>query len=144
MTAADNSRGPEIRDLIGELGERMAADKTIMLVDDELDIRTVLRIMLEGPSVRIVEVSNGYEALEVARRRLPDLILLDWMMPGLSGLEVVEALRLDPRTAEIPVIILSSRDRQEDLRKLLALGVIAYLSKPFSPLELMQTVERVL
>ena len=115
--------------------------RTIMLVDDELDIRTVLRIMLEDPATRILEVSNGYDALNLAQKAHPDLILLDWMMPGLNGLEVVEALRRDPATADIPVIMLSSRDQADEVKKILALGVIAYFAKPFSPLELLQTVE---
>lgn len=119
-------------------------DKTIMLVDDELDIRTVLRIKLENPGTRILEVGNGYDALRLARQNPPDLILLDWMMPGLNGVEVVEALRREPATALIPVIMLSSREQTEEIKSILALGVIAYLAKPFSPLDLMRTVESAL
>ncbi len=122
----------------------MSKGRTIMLVDDELDIRTILRIMLEDSATRILEVGNGYDALTLAKKTRPDLILLDWMMPGLNGLEVVEALRRDPATADIPIIMLSSRDQADEIRELLALGVIAYLAKPFSPLELLQTVERAL
>ena len=87
---------------------------------------------------------NGLEAIELARRCAPDLILLDWMMPGLSGLEVVEILRHDPETAGIPIIMLSSCDQAESIKQILALGVIAYLAKPFSPVELLQTVESAL
>ena len=122
----------------------MSHGRTIMLVDDELDIRIILRILLEDAATRILEVGNGYDALTMAKKTRPDLILLDWMMPGLNGLEVVEALRRDPETADIPVIMLSSHDHAEEIKKILALGVIAYLAKPFSPLELLQTVERAL
>lgn len=118
--------------------------KTILLVDDELDIRMILRIMLEEPTTHILEAGNGRDALELARESPPDLILLDWVMPGLNGLEVVEALRSDPDTADIPVIMLSSRDMNDDLQRLLALNVLACLAKPFSPLELLQTVENAL
>ena len=122
----------------------MSLGRTIMLVDDELDIRIILRILLEDAATRILEVGNGYDALTMAKKTRPDLILLDWMMPGLNGLEVVEALRRDPETTEIPVIMLSSRNHAEEVKQILALGVIAYLAKPFSPLELLQTVERAL
>ena len=115
--------------------------RTILLADDELDIRRVVRITLENPETEFLEVGNGLDALEVVRESPPDLILLDWMMPGLDGIEVVEALSSDPATAEIPVIMLSSRDLSAHLQRLLTLNVVACLAKPFSPRELLQTVE---
>lgn len=122
----------------------MSHFKTIMLADDELDIRTVCRILLESSKIHILEVSNGTDALELARQSPPDLIVLDWMMPGLDGLEVLQALRDEPQTAGIPIIMLSSRDQPEDIQQALDLDVIAYLSKPFNPVELLATVEQVL
>ena len=118
--------------------------KTIMLVDDQLDLRTLVRMTLEDPSIRIVEAANGEEAIHMARDTHPDLMLLDWMMPGRTGLEVVQTLRQDPNTADIPVIMLTSRNQKEDIDRATAAGVQAHLTKPFSPLELLQTVERVL
>ncbi|MEE8522801.1 MAG: response regulator [Thermoanaerobaculia bacterium] len=122
----------------------MSHYKTIMLADDELDIRTVLRILLESSEIHILEASNGNDALELARQSPPDLIVLDWMMPGLDGLEVLQALRGEPETAGIPIIMLSSRDHPEDIQRAFDLDVTAYLSKPFSPAELLATVEQVL
>ena len=119
--------------------------KTIMLVDDQLDLRTLVRMTLEDPALRIVEADNGDDAVALARREHPDLVLLDWMMPGgRNGLEVLAALREDPETAAIPVIMLTSRAEAEDFDLTSAAGALAHLTKPFSPLELLQTVERVL
>ena len=119
--------------------------KTIMLVDDQLDLRTLVRMTLEDPTLRIVEADNGDDAVDLARRELPDLVLLDWMMPGgRNGIQVLEALRQEPTTATIPVIMLTSRDEAEDFDLTSAAGAMAHLTKPFSPLELLQTVERVL
>ncbi len=127
-----------------EMEHHMSHSKTIMLADDELDIRTVCRILLETSDTHILEVGNGNDALELARRDLPDLIVLDWMMPGLDGLEVLQALRQEPETAGIPIIMLSSRDQPEDIQRALDLEVTAYLCKPFNPAELLATVEQAL
>jgi len=127
-----------------DMEHRMSDYKTIMLADDELDIRTVLRILLESSAIHILEVSNGTDALELARQSPPDLIVLDWMMPGLDGLEVLQALRREPETAAIPIIMLSSRDQPEDIQLALDLDVTAYVAKPFNPTELLAAVERAL
>lgn len=122
----------------------MSNIRTIMLADDELDIRTVLRILLENPDTQILEASNGTDALAMARQRSPDLIVLDWMMPGLDGFEVLQALRGDPETAAIPIIMLSSRDQPDEIQRVMDLDVTAYLAKPFNPTELLATVEQAL
>lgn len=122
----------------------MGQTKTIMLVDDQLDLRTLVRMTLEDPSIHIVEASSGDEAIDMAREIFPDLMLLDWMMPGRTGLEVAEILRDDPKTSGIPIVMLTSRNRQEDIDRAAAAGVHAHLTKPFSPQELLQTVGRIL
>ncbi len=122
----------------------MTECKTIMLVDDQLDLRTLVRMTLEDPSIRIVEAADGDEAIRLAMRERPDLVLLDWMMPRCSGLQVTTALRNDPSTAKIPIIMLTSRNQQSDFVCADEAGVTAMLTKPFSPLELLQTVERIL
>lgn len=119
----------------------MSKLKKILLVDDELDMRSIVRIILEDPSISIHEATNGYDALDTARQIAPDLILLDWMMPGITGVEVAAALRNEPTTAGIPIIMLTSRCQREDLEEAYDNGVSAYLAKPFSPIELLQTVE---
>lgn len=119
----------------------MDAFKTILLVEDDHDLREVVRITLERPSIHILEAPDGASAVQLARQTIPDLILLDWMMPGMEGLEVVEVLRQDPDTAGIPIIMVTARDQASDVRRGLEAGVAAYLVKPFSPLELVQVVE---
>jgi signal transduction histidine kinase len=114
---------------------------TILLADDETHLRTLVRTTLEDPSYRIVEASTGTAALELARRERPDLVVLDLMMPGLTGLEVLQRLRVDPDTARVPVVMLTATGQEKDRTRALQLGADAYLVKPFSPLELLQTVE---
>jgi len=118
--------------------------KTILLVEDDEDLREVVRITLEKPTLHILEARDGMSAVGLARQVIPHVILLDWMMPGMSGLEVIKVLRGDPDTAGIHIIMLTARDQQEDIELGLAAGADAYLVKPFSPLELVRTVENAL
>lgn len=118
--------------------------KTILIADDHDHLRLLVAKTLSSPSYRIVEASDGDEAFDLALREHPDLLILDWMMPGKSGLEVVQALRQDPSTADLPVIMLTARAQSSDRSNAMAHGVRAYIVKPFSPLELMELVEKVL
>ena len=118
--------------------------KTILLVEDDEDLREVIRITLEKPELHIFEARDGTAALRLAKEVIPHLVLLDWMMPGMDGLEVVRALRGDSETSGIRIIMLTARSRQEDLDRGLAAGVDAYLVKPFSPIELVNTVDEAL
>lgn len=118
--------------------------KTILLVEDDEDLREVVRITLEKPTLHILEARDGMTAVGLARQVIPNVILLDWMMPGIDGLEVVRILRGDPDTAGIRIIMLTARDQQEDIERGLEAGADAYLVKPFSPLELVRTVEAAL
>lgn len=118
--------------------------QTILIADDEESLRTLIETTLEAPELRILQAANGNDAVEVARREHPDLILLDWMMPGKSGIEVAEVLRQEPATADIAILMLSGRNREQDRQRGLALGVRAYLVKPFSPLQLLECVRGVL
>jgi signal transduction histidine kinase len=119
-------------------------ERTILLVDDEANLRTLVRTTLDDASCRIIEASGGAAALELARTEAPDLILLDWMMPGMSGLDVLKALRGNAATAGTPVIMLTAKGQQKDKEQILSLGACSYLVKPFSPLELLGKVEDVL
>lgn len=118
--------------------------KTILLADDEAPLRTLVHTTLDDPAYRILEAADGLAALDLARREHPDLLILDWMMPGLSGIEVARTLRQDPTTQDIPIILLTARSQQADVAQGHAVGVYAYLIKPFSPLELLEKVEEVL
>ncbi len=118
--------------------------QTILIADDEESLRTLIETTLEAPGLRILHAANGNQAVEVARGEHPDLILLDWVMPGKSGLEVAEVLRQEPATADIDILMLTGRNQEQDRERGLALGIHAYLIKPFSPLQLLKCVQGVL
>jgi two-component system phosphate regulon response regulator PhoB len=114
---------------------------TVLLCDDEEVLRQLVRATLDNGDYSIVEAADGDESLELARRLQPDLIVLDMMMPGRSGLEVLRELRADPETAATPVIMLTARARESDRNEAASAGADRYLAKPFSPLELISVVE---
>lgn len=117
---------------------------TILVADDEESLRLLIRTTLESSDTTILEASDGNSALEMARQEMPDLIVLDWMMPGRNGLEVARELRADPRTAGLPILMLTAMGQEKDRKEGLAAGVQAFLVKPFSPLELLERVQAVL
>ena len=116
----------------------------ILLADDEEIVRTVVRLTLEARGARFLETDNGSEALEIARQKLPDVAILDWMMPGMSGVNVVEALKADSRTSRIRLVLLTANGERRHIERGHRAGVHAYLLKPFSPRELIQVVESTL
>ncbi len=126
----------------GATGRRKASK--ILLADDDTPLRTLLQITLGTADYRVLETADGVSALKVARREKPDLIILDWMMPGMTGLEVADALRRDAATDRIPIIMLTARDEEEDERQARALGIFGFMVKPFSPLEFLNMVESAL
>ncbi len=115
--------------------------KTILLADDEEHLRTLVRTTLDQPGYRILESADGAAALALAQRERPDVVVLDWMMPNMTGIEVMTALRRDQATADIPVILLTAKGQRADVTQALASGASAYLAKPFSPLELLAKVD---
>lgn len=112
----------------------------VLIVDDDELIRAVVRTTLEDEGVEILEAENGAEALRVAREQSPDLVLLDIMMPGIDGYEVCRALRREPRTRNTVVVMLTAKDSSESRDRGIAAGADAYMTKPFSPLELIRTI----
>ena len=117
---------------------------TILLADDDEDLRSIVRITLERSGRRILEASSGREALDLVHQHAPDVALLDWSMLEPSGIEVAERLARDPATARIRVIMLTARDRPTDLARGQALRVFRYLVKLFSPLDLDAAIESAL
>lgn len=118
--------------------------KTILLVEDDEDLREVVRITLERPSLYIAEARDAAMALRLAKEMIPHLMLLDGTMPGIRGLEVIEALRQDDETRDIPIILLAAQEDAEEFQRGRQAGVDRYLLKPFDPQVLAKTVEEIL
>jgi DNA-binding response OmpR family regulator len=121
-----------------------AAVKTIQIADDDEDLRLLVQVTLENPTYRILTAADGSKALDAAQQCRPDLLILDWMMPGLNGCEVITQLRQSPETSTIPVVMLTANDGLEAQEQLAPLALAGYLVKPFSPLELIKKVREVL
>jgi DNA-binding response OmpR family regulator len=115
---------------------------TVLTIEDQPDIRRLIRMTLEFKGFRVLEAGDGGSGIAVARAEKPDLILLDVMMPGMSGLEVGRTLAADPVLRETPVVMLSALGTADDQSTGLLTGVRAYLVKPFSPWELLDLVEK--
>jgi DNA-binding response OmpR family regulator len=107
----------------------------VLVADDDADILNLVRFRLEQDGYRTVTAADGEQALELARGRDPDLCVLDVMMPKLTGFEVLKALRSDPDTDGIPVIILTATVQDRDIARGFEIGADDYLRKPFSPQE---------
>jgi putative two-component system response regulator len=109
---------------------------TILIVDDEYSGRETLQSVLEGEGYNLIMAENGMQAIEKAKAYQPDVILLDVMMPGMTGFEVCERIRSDPQVAEIPIIILTALDDRDSLLTGLKSGADDFISKPFDRFEL--------
>lgn len=116
----------------------------ILVVDDEPDIREVIRFALENAQFRVVEAGHADDARKLLNNESPDLILLDWMLPGRSGLELAQQLKQNPKTRSVPIIMISARGEEEDRVKGLDTGADDYIAKPFSPREMVARVKAVL
>ncbi|HLV25778.1 MAG TPA: response regulator [Gemmatimonadales bacterium] len=121
-----------------------AVSDRILVVDDEPEIVALVVYHLARAGYRVSSASSGTDALELARRERPALIVLDLMLPGLSGYEVLEALHNDPATADIAVLMLTARREEGDRVRGLTLGADDYLTKPFSPQELVLRVQAII
>lgn len=108
----------------------------VLIVDDEYAGRETLQSILEGEGYQLEMAENGAQAMEKARRLLPDVILLDVMMPGMTGFEVCQQIRNDPEIAEIPIIVLTALDDRDSLLTALKAGADDFISKPFDRYEL--------
>jgi two-component system, OmpR family, phosphate regulon response regulator PhoB len=117
---------------------------TILVVDDEPDIREVIRFTLENAGFDVIEAGHADEARKQLTLENPDLILLDWMLPGRSGLDLAQQLKQNPKTRALPIIMVSARGEEEDRIKGLDTGADDYISKPFSPREMVARINAVL
>jgi CheY-like chemotaxis protein len=119
-------------------------DKTILVADDETHILNVVSLKLRNAGFNVLTAQDGQEALEIAQAEHPDLVITDYHMPMLSGLELSQRLHADAATSAIPVILLTARGYHLEARDTEQSGILRMLSKPFSPRHLLATVTEVL
>jgi len=117
---------------------------TILLVEDEPEIRDLLTFALGRAGFQVWEAASAEDAVQRLDGALPSLLILDWMLPGMSGIDFARRLRRDPHTAEIPIIMLTARGEETDKLKSFDSGVDDYVTKPFSPRELIARVKALL
>ena len=122
----------------------MDTKKTIMVVDDNPDIITIVKTILEGKGYYVLSASSGQELLNLLRDRKPDLIILDIMMPEMDGLEVLSRLKAVTETASIPVILLTAKVQYEDVLGGYKLGADYYITKPFTSTQLVNGINLLL
>jgi len=116
----------------------------VLVVEDEVAIRDMLRFALEAVEFKIIEAGNISEATAVLKKEKPDLILLDWMLPGGSGIQYIRQLKSSPKTKAIPIIMLTAKAEEHNKVVGLEQGADDYITKPFSPRELIARIRSVL
>ena len=122
----------------------MPKGKKILIAEDDTDIRCLVAYSLEYVGYDVVQALNGDEAVELAESELPDLILLDVRMPRMNGYEACAALRSRESTRDIPIVFLSARGQETEIRRGLDMGAEEYILKPFAPDDLYQRVGSIL
>jgi two-component system, OmpR family, phosphate regulon response regulator PhoB len=122
----------------------MSTQPNVLLVEDEPAQREVLSYNLEAEGFRVTQAENGEEAMLLVNEALPDLILLDWMLPNVSGIEICRRLKMRPETRSVPIIMLSARSEEVDKIRGLETGADDYIIKPYSVVELMARVRAAL
>lgn len=117
---------------------------TILIVEDEAEIREMLRFSLERADYNVIEAETAEQGLQLIQEKIPDLLLVDWMLPGMSGIEFIRRLRNDELTVSSPVIMLTARGEEQDKLKGFDYGVDDFMTKPFSPKELLARIKALL
>lgn len=118
--------------------------KHVLIVDDEPPLRALVKANLEVDGLQVSEAVDGFEAMAFLVRERPDLILLDIMMPGKDGIEVLEELTADENLKEIPVIMLTAKGELTDIERAMAMGARGHITKPFDPQQMVRTVKAAL
>ena len=120
------------------------AERKVLVVDDEIHIVHVVAIKLRNNGFKVISAENGAEAFQLACREKPDIIVTDFQMPLMTGLQLVEKIRATEQTRDIPVIMLTARDFAVEGEQKENLRISEFISKPFSPKELLRSIEDVL
>ncbi len=116
----------------------------VLVVDDQESLRSLIRMNLELEGIEVVEATDGHDGLEAVQRCRPDLVTLDLVMPRMDGLTAAAALRADPDTADLPIVMVTTSTLPAHLSRARSIGVDAYLTKPFDPDDLVHTVQGLL
>lgn len=114
--------------------------RRVVLVEDELNIAEAIRFLLSNEGWRVETLANGTNAVEVIRGAVPDLVMLDVMLPGKSGFEILSDLRADPGLADLPILMLTARGQSRDREMAEKSGVSRFMTKPFSNAEMLDAV----
>ncbi|PLX70589.1 MAG: response regulator [Denitrovibrio sp.] len=114
----------------------------VLIADDELRLRKVVSLHLKKSGFEVIEAGNGKQAIDIAQECMPDVIVLDVMMPEMTGLEACKALKALPELTSVPIILLTAMADSEDVKKGHEAGADAYLTKPFSPKELIDIIKK--
>ena len=109
---------------------------SVMLIEDEVDIREMLALAFQRSGIEMIEAESAEKCLDLLERKVPDALVIDWMLPGMSGVELVRRVRMDPLTADLPLLMLTARGEEADKLKSFDMGIDDYVTKPFSPKEL--------
>ena len=124
--------------------------RTVLVVDDDADVRELIVWKLTNAGYAVMAAPDGQAGLVAARGgedgsgRIPDLILVDWLMPRMTGIDLCQALRAQPATAAVPIILLTAKAEESEVEQGFAIGVDDYIVKPFSPREMLSRVQAVL
>ena len=141
-------RGPPIGKVMLDslLLSEVVSDRVpvLLVADDDEDILALVQLRLSRSGYEVIVARDGEEALRLAQERHPDLVVLVWMMPKASGLEVLRAIRGSSATAEIPVVLLTARASEADIQEGLDAGADDYVAKPFSPQDLATRIQSIL
>ncbi len=118
------------------------ARKRILIVDDEPHIIKVLTVRLEKAGYEVIAAIDGQETLNKVRKEMPDLVILDLMLPGIDGYKVCRLLKFDERYKHIPIIVLTARVEEEDRKRSMEVGADEYITKPIKPDEFLDTIKK--
>ncbi len=118
--------------------------KTILVCDDEKHMLRLIEFNLKRTGHHIVSASSGMEVLDILSKDIPDLLIIDVMMPGMDGFETIRQIREHPAAQQIPIVVLTGRGQSNTREQAEALGIAAFLNKPFSPIHLKRTIEELL
>jgi CheY-like chemotaxis protein len=128
----------------GQRGRASTSTKLILVADDEAPVRLICSFNLQAAGHEVVQAADGEEALAAVRKRRPDLVLLDVMMPNRDGWTVAAELQADRRTRDLPIVFLTARVDDDDRQRAHQLGAVGYITKPFDPVVLATRLEQIL